>query len=527
MPNQPSHPKTSQRQRLQQWFTRLRGGDVIVANIGQGSSDIVVGKNILKIGTLVVPALPVVIALILALAGGAAVAWMLLVPASMPQGTFNVAIAEFSQIDSQGRERITPDSALISRTLFTTIQGELQQLPADYPATVWHDSMGPLQKRVAIRTIEGATPEARAAAACKQANTLSADMIVYGMLDASSSPALLRLAFCVRDTSRNRNMGNLDELQSFDRLGSPLPIDLPLSDIQSSINPVLRVRTTLLAKLIVGLRYELSSSPAFQASLRRALAVFTDARLYLEREDGAATRENGGDLVYYFIGREQYLLFQETATPQENRATTLEEARHALLRATELNPQYARAWSALGSVYYQRIQQLPRPERHASNDFPPAFAAYQEALHSAQASHDQPAEAEAWLTLALTSWLQGDAAMFQIPADPAAAELAFSRADQQIAAATVHIQPAYNRLRGFAAMLQGLLAHDRAQIALQSRNTAAARALFQQAQQHYNACIAAGQADPGDQFLQRQIIAVTCKPYASSVALTLQQLPSP
>ena len=527
MPNQPSEPKPNPIQRLQQWLAHLRGSDVIVANIGQGASDVVVGKNILKIGTLVIPALPLVLALITTLLVSAAGTWLLVVPADMPQGTFNVAVAEFSQIDSQGRERVTADSALISRTLFTTIQGELQQLPADYPAVVWHDSMGPLEKRVTIGAVSGADTQARTASACKQAQQIGAAMIVYGVLDASQSPALLRLAFCVRDVSRNRDMGSLAELQSVDRLGGPLPVDLPLGDIQSSVNPVLRVRTALLAKLVVGLRYELSSSPNFQASLTRALAVFKEARLYLEREDGAATGENGGDLVAYFIGRESYLLFQEPSTPADKRAAYLEEARRALSQATDLNPQYARAWSALGSVYYQRIQQLPRAERLTSDDFTKAFAAYQAALRSAQASQDRPAEAEAWLSLAITSWLQGDAALYTIPADPAAAQAAFTSADRQIAAAAVLIQPEHNRLRGFAAMLNGLLAHDRAQIALQARNTAIARALFQQAQQSYIKCIAAGQADPGDQFLQRQIIAVTCEPYAKSVALSIQQLPSP
>jgi hypothetical protein len=48
----------------------------------------------------------------------------------MPPGRFNVAIAEFSTIDAQGHERVSDDSALISKTLFTTVQAELQQLPA-------------------------------------------------------------------------------------------------------------------------------------------------------------------------------------------------------------------------------------------------------------------------------------------------------------------------------------------------------------------------------------------------------------
>ena len=150
-------PKPSLLQRLRGLWVRARSGDVIVANIGQGASDVVVGKNILKIGMLVIPALPVVIALIVTLVGGVAGMWAYLVPATMPPGAFNVAVAEFSQIDGQGRERVTPDSALISRTLFTTIQSELQALPADYQAIVWHDSMSLLQKRATIGSISGAT----------------------------------------------------------------------------------------------------------------------------------------------------------------------------------------------------------------------------------------------------------------------------------------------------------------------------------------------------------------------------------
>ena len=71
-PPQTPPPKPSLLQRLRRLWARPRSGDVIVANVGQGASDVVVGKNILKIGTLVIPALPVVIALIVALVGGAA-----------------------------------------------------------------------------------------------------------------------------------------------------------------------------------------------------------------------------------------------------------------------------------------------------------------------------------------------------------------------------------------------------------------------------------------------------------------------
>jgi hypothetical protein len=98
------------------------------------------------------------------------------------------------------------------------------------------------------------------------------------------------------------------------------------------------------------------------------------------------------------------------------------------------------------------------------------------------------------------------------------------RADQQLAAGTALIQPAQNRLRGYAAMVRGLITHERAQIALRAGDRDPGRGFFQQARDAYGQCIAAGQADPGDQFLQQQLIASTCAPNAQNVAAALQQL---
>jgi hypothetical protein len=529
MAQQPSSPqspppKPSLLQRLRGLWARVRSGDVIVANVGQGASDVVVGKNILKIGTLVIPALPVVIALIVTLVGGATGMWAYLVPATMPPGTFNVAVAEFSQLDDQGRERVTSDSALISRTLFTTIQAELQTLTADYQAIVWHDSMSMLQKRTAIGVIVSASVDARSAAACRRATELDADIIVYGVLDASKLPAQLRLQFCVRNPSRDRDMGNLAELQAVDRLGSPLLVTLPLSDVQSSVNPLLRVRTTLLAKLVVGLRYELATNPNLRSNFERAQGVFTDALSYLEQQDGAATPENGGDLVQYFIGRESFLLAQEQSPSLSEKSKLLENARAALQQSTTLNPQYARAWSALGSVYYARTRLLARPQRLSTDDIAQAITAYQLAIAAAQTAADRSAEAEARLALALCEWLQSDSYLFQVPSDPVSATAALARAEHQLAAGAALIQPAQNRLHGYATMARGMIAYEHAQIALRAGDRDASRAFFQQSRDAFGQCIAAGQADPGDQFLQRQLIAITCAPYALQVADALQQL---
>jgi tetratricopeptide (TPR) repeat protein len=521
----PPNPKPPLIQRVREALARLSGGDVIVANVGQGASDVVVGKNIVKIGTLVVPALPAMIALVALVVAVALGLWLYLVPATMPPGRFNVAVAEFAEVDTAGRAVETANSRLISRTLFNTIGGELGQLPADYQALVWHDSMTFLQKRARIGPIPGATPAERSAAACERAEKLNADMIVYGVIDSRESPAQLRMQFCVRNVTRDRDMGNLDELQKVDRLGGPLPIDLPLADVQSSVNPTLRVRTTLLAKLVVGLRYELSSNPNFQFSLRQALAVFENTLSYLDAQGGGADAENGGDLVKYFIGREHFLLFQDPATPAAERAEHLEHARMALERATELNPRYGRAWSALGTVYTQRAQGLPRPERLSTDDISRAIAAFQSAIASMQAPRDNAALAEAHLTLAMAYVLHADSSLYLTPPNADQAEQALGQAEQQVDNSSLLIEPAQNRLLGFAAMARGTIALERAQIRSRAGDGVGARVQFEQARDAYNQCIAAGKSDPGDQFLQRQIIAKTCAPSVEIVEQALRSLP--
>jgi hypothetical protein len=521
MASQSPQPKPSLLQRLRQRLARIRGGDVIITTIGPGASDNVVGKNIIKIGTLVVPALPAVVALLVVLVSGVVGLWLYLVPAKMPAGYFNVAVAEFSQVDGQGRERVTADSALISKTLFATIQGELEQLPPDYQAVVWHDSMNLLQKRTTIGAIESTPKQDRSSAACQRATDLNADMIVYGTLDASANPAQLRLQFCVRNTARDRDMGNLQELQKVDRLGGPLSVVLPLNDVQSSVNPPLRVRTALLAKLVVGLRYELATNPNFQFSLNKALGVFTDALDYLEKE-GGATRDNGGDLVYYFIGRENFLLFQDSATPEEKKPGHLDAARDTFARAVELNPLYARASSSLGAVYFLKARQNLLKQQPATHDLSQGISSYQAAILAAQAEKDQSAEAEARLALAHIYWLQADSYLRLPLSDITSAEFALVQADQQIELGDALIQPSQNRLRGFAAMVRGLVAHERAQMALRAGDKDAARAHFLQAREFYNQCIAAGKVDPGDQFLKRQIITFTCTPKEANVAAALQ-----
>lgn len=511
-------------QRLRQFFRDVGRRNTILANIGEGAHDVIVGNYILKIGTLTIPALPVVIAVIVTLLAGAFTLWIYVVPTTMPPEYFNVAIAEFSAIDEQGRETVSEDSALISKTLFATIDAELAELPPDYQALVWHDSMSLLQKRTTIGAITSTGSGDRSDAACRRAEAVGADLIVYGLLDTRPTPATLQLQFCVRQAHLlERDMGSLDELQKADRLGSPLRLQLPLRDVKSSVNPDLRARTSLVARLIVGLRYELADNTNFQSSLRRALDVFAAALDDLEREYGSPTRENGGDMVLYFAGRENFFLAQDQATPPDQRSERLNAAQQAFQAAVDLNPQFARAHTALGSTYFLRAQQRPPADRFSTEDLARAIAAYTAAISAAQTAQDAPAEAEARLALALTYRLQAESFLFQAPSDVSAATNALAAAEQQVTSGVSIARPSEYRLRGFAAMVLAFIAEQRAQTAFRAADQATGRAMLQEAQKQYEQCIAAGAADPGDQFLHRQIITATCAPREQIVAQRLQQ----
>ena len=70
-----------------------QSGDVIVARIGAGARNITVGKNIVQIGKLELPTLPVVLTLLITFGLGAGFLWFQLVPAEMPISPLNIAAA--------------------------------------------------------------------------------------------------------------------------------------------------------------------------------------------------------------------------------------------------------------------------------------------------------------------------------------------------------------------------------------------------------------------------------------------------
>jgi len=482
--------------RLRRFLSNLRHGDVIVANVGEGARDVVVGKNIIKIGTLNVPTLPVAVLLLVVFAAAALTVWFFFVPAKMT-GAFNVAVAEFGEVDAQGHVHPSENGKRLSNWVFETLQNELGQLPGDLHASVWHDSLGPLRKRVTI----GLVPDE--ASARQRAEEIGADVLVYGNFRAGQNPADFVPRFYVRRIQGSAN--ELDDILGAHELGSPIPVRLPLnlsSDPVSrlALNRKLGVRIDALAQVTAGLLYDLIGDST------TALAIFQKAN-----EEPGWDEQDGKEVLYYFIGK-QYLFLNQ-----------LDKGKSVFEKALSLNPNYARAYIGLGGIYYDQAQNIqPVSERLKTDDLDNAIGQYQQALTLARSAKDHEVELSAHFALGSAYRLKGEAYVYLNQFD--VADAWFTQTIQEIAAGRELISPDEHRLLGIAYAVLGTAYHEKAHARLVQGDRADSQNLFEQALAAYDQCIKEADAAPEDQILADKVKAASCVPYKQQVEDALAEL---
>src|SRR5262249_6220566 len=90
---------------LQHLRDRMRF-DTITAQIGPNAQGVIVGKNIIQIGSLQIPMYLIFIfalGTIVVVTAVITILYILLPPSVMPEGNFNIAVAEFVAIDQDGK----------------------------------------------------------------------------------------------------------------------------------------------------------------------------------------------------------------------------------------------------------------------------------------------------------------------------------------------------------------------------------------------------------------------------------------
>lgn len=272
-------------------------------------------------------------------------------PESM-SGEFNIAVAEFAEIDGNGRRLRGDDGVKLANWLYRRLSTEISDIDIAHYEIWPPDYTGP---------IEGSGAEERALAADELARAINANIIISGVITSSEVPQV-SLEFYVN----NRGFENADELVGEHYLGSPILISLPFTPdrYQGVSNPALTARTYALSQMTLGLSLY-------------ALDDFEGAIEYFERAtqtEGWLTNA-GKEVAYLLLGN----AFARWAS-KDNMPQYLAEAQRYLDEAMAIKHPYARAEVTSAAVLY--LQALGDPDSNQVNRdlLDAAESAYKRAL---------------------------------------------------------------------------------------------------------------------------------------------------
>jgi tetratricopeptide (TPR) repeat protein len=499
----------------QNWLRRqlqrvrdLRRGNVVIAQVGEGARNIVIGTHNIQINvgdrnlTLPVLAVPLLLLIIVGFLVYP-LAEPLWNPAQMT-GQFRIAIAEFGEMDNQGRVRATENGQVLSRWLFDALYDEYQQ-NADVELAraieIWHNSRTDTSQNIRFGIMAGDTPAARQEAAAELADRIQAHMVIYGNLVPDGQVQKLQLEFYLSPLVNDETAS----LVGPHRLGKPIVLPASFETGRPEANIVmdekLQIRADALFWLTIGLTQQvLGRSEQALATLRHAEAELTDW-----------PEEEGKEILYFFIGREQLFLGQS------------EEAEASLRRALEIDPNYARAQVALGTSYLKRARATPPEERLQSPHYlEQALEYHRQGLELALASGEPLVEAVARIELAKSYRLLGET--YYVLNDYKEAERLFDQVIAEVNQAVPLLNDTrQNRLLAQAYEAQGAAYLQQGLALLEQGKAAEGRAHLNLASTAYQACIEQGDKAFFDEILRTTVIKQGCQRYYDVAQKYLQE----
>ncbi len=500
--------QTNWLQRQRQRFGPHKAGDIIAAQIGEDGRNIVVGKNVIQIGTLQIPlflALLIAAGLVVIAISVSALAFgrYFAKPVRMT-GQFNIAVADFGELAANGHVQATDNGHLLSTWVYTTLKDEYAKNP-DLgklgEVQIWQDSPDIPGKNVKFGVIKGDTPQTREQAATALAAKVGAHMVIYGNVS-SAAPAGLALEFYITPDLKPETSAIIGRYL----LGRPIPVPLsgptsgPLSNI--AIGDNLKTRTSALFYLTAGLTFDLLGRS------QDALKIFRQAETNLTTWQA----EDGKEILYFFIGREALFLDDDKA------------AEAAARQALAIEPDYARAQLLLGGVFYRRAQRLPPANRLLQpSALDIALTNYAQGVAQAEQTQDPLVQSIARLALALALRTAGQTYYLNKNFDQATA--AFDKATTTIQAVLPVLETGQQyRLLGQAYLALGAAHFQQADIYRERNDKARQKEHFEQAKAAFASCMAQGDKAPLDQILHEDLIAKNCQPRQADVEKALQQL---
>ncbi|HRQ42565.1 MAG TPA: hypothetical protein PLD25_32010 [Chloroflexota bacterium] len=254
-------------------------------------------------------------------------------------GDFNIAVAPFYVNGEAGAES--------GEDVANSIYGRLHQNFEDLNSPiiqVW----GPTEPRITpVRAIIGNTPEKRAEEAAQLAEEINADIVVYGVVNASDSSWQVIPEFYIS----SKSFKDAVEILGQHKLGQIFTI--PGNDSQAlrlAAGDRLTPRTEVLTHLAIGLTYYSISD--YGRALENFMAI---------EENTLISEDVGAEVVFLLIGNTLGKQAQELRqiTAEYSGESAEQEIYDLLLasesyydRALQIDKQYARALVGKGSIAY-------------------------------------------------------------------------------------------------------------------------------------------------------------------------------
>lgn len=467
----------------------------------------------------------------------AAALWLWLVPARMPVGDFNIAVAPGAEVSAAGTTS-SARGATLDRWLVGALTAEQVSLAQTFgllPLRLWHDGLPPWQKRSTIGVVAGATAPARHAAAEARATALNANVLLSPHIatDGAGREALV-LEFYVRPDLQSATETTIGHFQFGDPI--PLPAGFDPATATSAESGAVRERLTTRARALAWLIQALDFERLGQRD--EMLRVLDEAERRLPRW---AERGEGKEILHTLRGEALLDLVYADQRCTDAEARTA-EAEAAFAQALASAPTYFYALVGRGNVHHSRAQcalyEWGRDPAAVRAELDEAFHWYQRAAAAAEASPDREAlRAIARLALAPAYRLRGAAWLQEsigAPADDAARarEAGAAALNDSLAVVAQNLVALADtdapRTRAKSFLAQGnaydLLGWLQGQ--LQNDGPGCVE-FYESAQRAYDFCIAEGERAPLDTFLTETIVAGQCAPYRQAALCTLGKASCP
>jgi len=242
----------------------------------------------------------------------------------MPNGIFNVAVAEFGEMDANGVIHSSKAGQQLSGFTVNYFSDELKK--EDAHLVIW-----PTDSSIFTRT---QVPLVQPDTAEKVAADLTADLLLYGYIDTRTNPPQLILNLWIAPQDKYK----FEDIQGNTQVSAPIRV-VNLDDPGISVQGELKSQSIAVAFIAMGLAQE-------------QLGQTQDAlNAFLKAEVAAPKSE----IVEFFIGRE-YLYLAELQPNQQE--AIWKQAEDSFLKSISFNDQYAKAHLGLGSVYIKQSAEL-------------------------------------------------------------------------------------------------------------------------------------------------------------------------